>query len=63
MKNVAYYKDHGEQCRKSIAKLTGQLRSVMRMSRAKLPIPSKEGELVPGLVWRAPEGERRQGVL
>lgn len=53
VKNVAYYKDHGEQCRKSIAKLTGQLRSVMRMSRAKLPIPSKEGELVPGLVWRA----------
>lgn len=53
VKNVAYYKDHGEQCQKSIAKLTGQLRSVMRMSRAKLPIPSKEGELVPGLVWRA----------
>lgn len=53
VKNLAYYKDHGEQCRKSIARLTGQLRSVMRMSRAKLPIPSKEGELVPGLVWRA----------
>ena len=53
VKNLAYYKDHGEQCRKSIARLTGQLRGVMRMSRAKLPIPSKEGELVPGLVWRA----------
>ena len=53
VKNLAYSKDHGEQCRKSIARLTGQLRGVMRMSRAKLPIPSKEGELVPGLVWRA----------
>lgn len=53
VKNLAYYKDHGEQCRKSIARLTGQLRSVMRMSRTRLPIPSKEGELVPGLVWRA----------
>lgn len=53
VKNLAYYKNHGEQCRKSIARLTGQLRSVMRMSRTRLPIPSKEGELVPGLVWRA----------
>ena len=53
VKNLAYYKDHGEQCRKSIARLTSQLRSVMRMAQTRLPVPAKEGELVPGLVWRA----------
>ena len=53
VKNLAYYKDHGEQCRKSIARLTTQLRSVMRMARTRLPVPAKEGELVPGMVWRA----------
>ena len=55
VKNVAYYKDHGEQCRKAIAKLTNQLRSAMRMTRAQLPVAAKEGDLVPGLVWRAVE--------
>lgn len=53
VKNLAYYKDHGEQCRKSIARLTHQLRSVMRMAQTRLPVPAKEGKLVPGLVWRA----------
>lgn len=53
VKNLAYYKDHGEQCRKSITHLAAQLRSVMRLARMQLPVPSKTGELVPGLVWRA----------
>ncbi len=52
VKNLAYYKDHGEQCRKSILRLITQLRSVMRSARMPLPVPSKTGELVPSLVWR-----------
>lgn len=53
VRNLAYYKEHGEKARQSIIRLTQQIRSAMRLVRTKLPVPVKAGELVPSLVWRA----------
>ena len=51
-RNITYYKENNEKYRKSITRLTGQLRTALQMTRMKLPIPAKSGDLVPGLIWR-----------
>ena len=53
LKNLAFYKEHNELYRKSITKLTGQIRNSMQLSTQPLAVPSKTGTFAPGRVWRA----------
>ena len=50
-RNLNYYKENSEAYRKSIARLTTQIRSALQQTYMKLQVPAKEGEIVPGLIW------------
>ncbi len=53
LKNLAFYKEHSELYRKSINKLTGQIKNSMQLSNQPLAVPSKNGTFVAARVWRA----------
>ena len=53
VKNLAFYKEHNEIYRKSIAKLKTKIANSMELTSQRLEVPSKSGTFNPGSVWKA----------
>jgi hypothetical protein len=53
IKNLAFYKEHNELYRKSIAKLKVKIANSLEITSQRLEVPSKTGTFNAGSVWRA----------